>query len=66
MTLREKIKARLDHVETLMKNQAHLEDPEAVLETIETVSKFWSALSEDDRDFINSARYAIEDQVEWK
>lgn len=66
MTVRDKIKVRLDEVEKLMKDQAHLEDPETVLGVVTTVSKFWSALSEDERDFINSVRYAIEDQEEWK
>ena len=66
MSVREKIKARLDEVEKLMNDQTHLENPDAVLTVVDSVAKFWAALSDDDRDFINSVRYAIEDQVEWK
>ncbi len=66
MTVRQKIESRLDEVEKMMKDQAHLEDPDGVMVVVESVSKFWAVLSEDERDFINSVRYAIEDAVEWK
>lgn len=33
---------------------------------IPEISKFWSILSEEDRDFIHGCRYAIEMKIEWK
>jgi len=49
-----------------MEGNHHLENPDDVLDIIESVSKFWSVLSEEDRDYIHGARYAIEEKMEWK
>ena len=66
MTIKEKINKRMDTIAMMMESNTHLKDPETVMETIASVSKFWSALEQDDRDYINAARGAIEDQLEWK
>lgn len=55
----------MDHLQMLMEANIHLTSPEKVEEHIKTVSKFWSALSEEDRDYIDGARYAIEERLEW-
>lgn len=49
-----------------MESNVHLENPIKVEEAIASVSKFWSALSEEDRDYIHGARFAIEEKMEWK
>lgn len=64
--LNEKIKLRLDEIEDLMNRNQHLMVPEDLEEKVSNVSKFWSALSEEDRDFIDGVRWAIEEKVKWK
>ena len=65
-TIRAKIEARLDALEESLLRQDHLaEDPVAVLEILASVSKFYSALSEEQRDFIQAARWAISEKKEW-
>ena len=63
--LRNTINKRMDILQTWMESNYHLNRPEVVLEHIETVSKFWSALSEEDREYIQCARHAIEEEMEW-
>ena len=66
-TIREKIEARLDALEDSLQRQDHLaEDPVTVLEILASVSKFYSALSEEQRDFIQAARWAISEKKEWE
>lgn len=66
MSLRDKIKTRMDGIQDMMESNVHLENPIKVEEAIAGVSKFWSALSEEDRDYIHGARFAIEEKMEWK
>jgi len=65
MSVKDKIKERMDQLQKWMESNYHLEHPEEVEEHIQTVSKFWSALSEEDQDYIHGARYAIEEKTEW-
>jgi hypothetical protein len=65
MSVQEKIKERMDQLQEWMEGNYHLENPDDVLDIIESVSKFWSVLSEEDRDYIHGARYAIEEKMEW-
>ena len=66
MSLRDKINERMDELQKLMEGNEHLSNPDKVELLIGSVSKFWSALSEEDRDYIHGARYALEEKVEWK
>jgi len=63
--LREKIDQRMDILQNWMEKNYHLKRPEVVLEHIQSVSKFWSILSDEDKDYIHGCRYAIEEQAEW-
>ena len=63
--MREKIKERMDVLQKMMENNIHLDDAQRVTRQIETVSKFWSVLSEEDRDYIQGCQYAIEEKMEW-
>jgi len=49
-----------------MNGNQHLADPDGIEEKVSNVSKFWSALSEEDRDFIDGVRWAIEEKAKWK
>lgn len=69
MNVRERIQARLDTLEAQLKAGEHLKSAEgviAVLTTIASVSKFWRIMTDEDQDFVNAAKVAVEDELEWK
>lgn len=66
MDLKEKITLRLDTLQNLMESNYHLQDPDKVYELTLKISKFWSILSEEDREYVQCAQSAIEDKIEWK
>ena len=66
MNLQEKINDRLNNLQTKLENDDHLTDSEQIVELIDSISKFWSVLDEDDKDYIQAARHAIENRMEWK
>ena len=66
MTVKDKIKERMDQLQEWMERNYHLEHPDDVIDLIQSVSKFWSVLSEEDKDYIHGAQYAIEEKMEWK
>ena len=66
MNLKEKIQARLDQLEMLMYENYHLKNPDEVYNQTLHISKFWSILSEEDRDFIQGVQSSIEEGWSWK
>ncbi len=64
--VRKKINERMDILQNWMESNYHLKRPEVVKEHIESISKFWSVLSEEDRDYVQGCQYAIEENIEWK
>ena len=65
MNLKEKIQVRLDQLEMLMYKNYHLENPDEVYNQTLQISKFWSILSEEDRDFVQGCQSSIEEGWEW-
>ncbi len=65
MNIRERIQVRLYELAKLLETQSHIHASELVKEKLESVSKFWSALSEEEREYIASVRFAIKSQTEW-
>mgnify|MGYP001292302627 CR=1 FL=1 len=65
LTLTLKIKERMDQLQSWMESNYHIKNPNEVYELSRSVSKFWSVLSEEDRDYIQAAQYAIEDKITW-
>lgn len=63
--LREKINKRMDTLQWCMETQMHITDPSLVMNQLELVSKFWSVLSDEDKDYIDCAKYALDEQTEW-
>ena len=65
-TIRQRIEDRLNLIEQRLISQMHISDPPEVLDALASVSKFYSVLTEEQRDYIQVARWAIEEQKEWK
>lgn len=68
MNIRDKIKDRLDALEILLNEARHLDaaGKSEVEVLIESISKFWSVLKGQERDFLNAARIAVDDGLPWK
>jgi len=66
LSLGDKINSRMDKIQEQMEANIHLTDPDEVLNNIVNVSKFWSILSEEDRDYLQAARDAIEEKIKWQ
>lgn len=65
MSIRDKIRSRIDLLQMQMEAGLHLSDPSIVLGNINNVSKFWAVLEEEDRDYLQVARDALEEKREW-
>jgi len=66
MGVRDKIKVRMDQLQEMMENNAHLEKQFEVDDHISTITKFWSVLSDEDKDYIHACRHALEYQSRWE
>ena len=66
VTLKEKIKAALDNSQGLMEDNVHLRDYLTVAHAIDEVKKYYSALTEEDREYVESCKYALNEQLPWK
>ena len=64
-TIRQRIEERLNLLESMLSAQKHLSDPDDVLEMIASVSKFYSVLTEEQREFVQAARLAVEERKDW-
>lgn len=64
--LRQRITERMDYLQECMESNVHLEKPQEILELMSNITKFWSVLSEEDQDYLHAARYAVEEQHEWR
>lgn len=55
----------MDQLQDWMESNYHIKHPEEVDDFTYTISKFWSILTEEEKDYIHGARYAIENKMEW-
>lgn len=49
----------------MMGSQLHLSNPELVTEKLESVTKFWSTLGEDEREFVAAVRVCLGASTAW-
>lgn len=63
---RKKLNDRLDRLQELMKSNEHLnENPEIEL-LLSQLSIWFSAMTDEDRDFYQGVRYMVEEKIKWK
>ena len=63
--LNEKIKNFMNTLQKNMENNDHINNQYAVQELINDVSQYWPILSEEDREYIQAAQEAIDEQISW-
>lgn len=66
MKLDDKIQKRMDELQRCMEQNAHFDETLYVMDLYHSVRKFWSVLSEEDRDYLQGVEYAISEKIEWK
>lgn len=65
LNLTEKINERMDQLQAWMESDYHLTNSDTVYEHTLSISKFWSVLSEEDRDYLQCAQHACEEALPW-
>jgi len=60
-----RIKAKMDHLQVCMESNVHLDRKEYVLDVIYSVEKYFTAMNDEDRDYLQIARSAVEEEIEW-
>lgn len=63
--IRHKVVQRLDEIERLVKQQVHLTNPEKVVDLLSEVDKFFTVLTEDEKDFIGAVSFATRTKTRW-
>jgi hypothetical protein len=66
LNIREKITSRLDSLKVMMERQEHLSNPDFVSEKLQSITKFWSALSEEEREYVSAARMVSSQSLPWE
>jgi hypothetical protein len=66
VTTKEKINEELDKLETMLTSQQHLTSPETVGGHLDVLSMYFHLMSDNDRDYVNCAKIALEDKIEWR
>jgi len=46
-------------------NENEIQNLDEVEELVSSVSKFWSVMQDEDKDYIHGIRYALEQKLEW-
>ena len=60
-----RIEHRMELLEAMLTTQLHLRIPSDVQEHIATIAPYWAHLSDEDKDYIECAKSALENQTEW-
>jgi len=63
--IKERINERMNTLQAMMEGQVHVSDPARVEAQIAAISPYWAHLSDEDKDYMHCARWAVEKQEEW-
>ncbi len=63
--LKDKLNERLDELQRTMESNKHLTNPEEAYALTMKISFAWSVLSEEDREYVQCAQDAIDEQWKW-
>lgn len=66
MTIEEKIQDKLNQLERSLNAQEHLTNPTEFATQIASFSIYIHLMKDEDRDYLNYARYALEEEMEWR
>ena len=50
----------------MLTSQQHITSPETVGAHLDVLSMYFHLMSDDDRDYVNCAKIALEDKIEWR
>jgi hypothetical protein len=64
-SIRDKINRHLGTLDRMMCNNDHLKTAQSVEVQVQSVSKYWSSLSDSERDYLNAVRYALAELTPW-
>ena len=62
---RQKITEQFDEIEEMMNKQIHITNPKAVEEKLYGINYKWHFISEEDRDFYQGCKFALENGLKW-
>lgn len=68
LNIREKVIDRLNRLEALLGEGRHISDGngrEEITDLIHGIAKYYSILSDEDRDFLNAARLSVKERLPW-
>jgi hypothetical protein len=63
--IRQRINSELDEIEAKMKAQTHLTNPQEIIYHVENVSKYFSIMNEDEKEFVGAVSYALRTKIRW-
>jgi len=63
---RNKLNAKMDTLQEMMEANRHITDPVETEQQISTCSLYFHLLEEEDREYVQMARHAWEEQAPWK
>ena len=66
MTTQDIINQKLDELESALTSQQHISSPETVGELLDVLLVLFHLMNDDDRDYVQCARVALEDEIEWR
>lgn len=63
---RNKLNAKMDMLQEMMEANKHITDPVETEWEISTCSLYFHLLEEEDREYVQMARHALEEQTPWE
>ena len=61
-----KIEEKLDVLQRLMENQMHIKSTDSVNKALGDLGKYRQYMNDEQADFVDCARFAKDEQMEWK